>query len=441
MSNIINKFLEQWQDEVEPVEFYRSIFPEGELEEKGIQVEGKYNAVAVELLEAPEGKTQARRHLIHNGLEKLPELLESDNFIIISPISYAGKTRESKNARYIYAIAIDVDGITTEAQLLELFEQFKYNDILTPTYIVSSGNGIHLYYQLTKPLPCYDHIAKQLTKLKNQMTYLIWNKYITELHQNIQYQSVFQGFRMVGGVTKNGDRVRAFQVGDKVTVEQLNDFVRADKYKLLNYTYKSDLSLTEAKEKYPEWYERRIVQKQPVGRWTNKRALFNWWIKQVHTQAKKGHRYFCVMCLAVYAKKCDIPFEELEEIAYSFVEELDNLTEEENNHFTRQDVLSALEAYNDSYIRFPIETISKITDIKIDKNRRNGRKQAAHLVYARGIKELKRNLGELKTGGGMPSKRDIVVEWHAANPFALQADCVKALGINKNTVSKYWHEK
>lgn len=439
MSNFINDYLKSLYKEVEPVEFYRAIFPEGELEEKGNQVTGKYNAVAVELLEAPEGKTQARRHLIHNGLEKLPELLQSDNFIILSPISYAGKTREAKNARFIYAIAIDIDGITTTKHLISLLHQCHKEDI-TPTYIVSSGNGVHLYYQFIKPLPCYKHITKQLAKMKTRITYFIWNKYITELHNNIQYQSLFQGFRLVGGVTKNGDRVKAFKTGDKITIEQLNNYVRADEYKLLNYEYKSDLTLAEAKEKYPEWYERRIVQKQPIKGWQCKRDLFNWWINKMHAQAKEGHRYFCVMCLAVYAKKCGIPYEELEEIAYNFVEELDSIGKNPNNHFTRQDVLSALEAYNDNYIRFPIDTISRITDIPIEKNRRNGRRQDIHLKFARAAIEVKREVGELKIGrnGGRKPKKDIVVEWHKAHPGAKKIECARELGISRVTIDKYW---
>lgn len=37
--------------------------------------------------------------------------------------------------------------------------------------------------------------------------------------------------------------------------------------------YKSGLSLKEAQRKYPEWYERRIVNKEPKGRWHIKKRL------------------------------------------------------------------------------------------------------------------------------------------------------------------------
>ena len=84
----IREYLDTYFDEVEPKEFYRAIFPEGELEEKGLQVQGKYNAIAVELLPASSEqphKAPARRCFLHDGLESLEELLESDNFIILFP--------------------------------------------------------------------------------------------------------------------------------------------------------------------------------------------------------------------------------------------------------------------------------------------------------------------------------------------------------------------
>ena len=50
----LKEYLDQFFDEVDPKDFYRSIFPLGELEEKGKQETGKYNAIAVELLPKPE---------------------------------------------------------------------------------------------------------------------------------------------------------------------------------------------------------------------------------------------------------------------------------------------------------------------------------------------------------------------------------------------------
>jgi hypothetical protein len=446
MANFIIDYLNQFYDEITPLDFYRSIFPEGELEEKGNQQHGKYNAIAVELLpkeETVENKRQnVKRYLVHDGLEKLPELLKSDNFIIISPISYAGKSRISANARYIYALAIDVDGIEEKSHIETLFNLFTdtpyWGSLPRPTYIVASGTGLHLYYQFEKPIPCFPNINKQMAALKKQLTSKIWNPKTTTLSKNIQYESLFQGFRIVGGITKSGSRTKAFITGKKVSIEYLNQFV-AEVNQVKEYTYKSNLTLAEAKKKYPEWYKKRIEDKAPVGCWTCKKDLFNWWIRKIGEYAEEGHRYYCIMCLAVYAKKCGISREELEEMAFSLVDPLNRLTKTENNPFTRTDVLAALEMYNDNYIRFPIKSISSLCNVPIEKNKRNGMTQSLHLEIARSTKKIKVAAGISKYAGGRKSKKDIIINWKKENPEGTIAECIAATGAGRRTVYRHWN--
>ena len=424
MSHFILDYLQQNFEELQPLEFYRSIFPKGELAAKQ---------------QLQEQKVNVKRFLITDDLQKLHELQQSENFIIISPISYCGKSRESINARFIYAIAIDLDGITELQHIRDLFYQMQNNILPLPTYTVFSGSGIHLYYQLEKPLPCFKNIVSQLADLKKDLTQSIWNKYTTELYKSPQIESLFQGFRLVGGVTKDGNRTKAFVTGEKVSIEYLNEFVK-DKNKVVHYNYKSDLTLSAAAEKYPDWYEKRIIQKQPKGTWTCKKDLFEWWKRQMMSGAKVGHRYYCVMVLAIYAKKCGVSRKELEDYAFSVVDELDRLTERKDNHFTRADVLAALEMYNDNYIKFPINSIVNLTDIPIEKNKRNGRKQADHVKYMNTIRQFKMQMGELKIewNGGRPSKELLVKEWRLQHPDGSKAECVRDLGLSKPTVYKYW---
>ena len=50
--------------------------------------------------------------------------------------------------------------------------------------------------------------------------------------------------------------------------------------------------------------------------------------------------------------------------------------------------MHALEAYNDSYITYPINTIIQRTDIPIQKNKRNYRKRSIHLERARAVQAI-----------------------------------------------------
>ena len=429
------KYLEKYFEAIASKEFYRSIFPDGELQKKGVYGDNKYNAIAVEL-----GEDKIRRYTITDDLDMIDELLQSENFIIVSPITYVGKSRNSDNARMMYALAIDLDGVNKEINIIDLFHQVeKVEHLPRPTYTVISGGGLHLYYVFKDPIPLFKNIVQQLTNLKNDLTRKIWNGYVTDLNDKVQYQSIFQGFRLVGGVTKSGSRTKAYKTGEKVTVEYLNEFVFDSKNQVKEFTYKSSLTLEEARNKFPEWYERRIIEQKPRGTWICKRDLYDWWQRRL-LEIQEGHRYYGVMCLAIYAKKCGIPEKELEADAFGMVERLDLLTSNEDNHFTREDVLAALELYNDNYITFPIDTISKLTEIRIDKNKRNGRKLDQHIKMVNSLRVMRRDvLGENEyKNSGRPTVQDKVNQWKREHPNGKKADCIRETGLSKPTVYKWW---
>lgn len=425
------KYLQQFFEQIEPISFYRSIFPEGELQAKGVISDGKYNGIAVELGD------KIRRYTVTDDLQSIIDLLQSENFVIISPISYVGKARTSENARLMYALAIDLDGVNQEINMIDLFHQInKVEHLPRPTYVVVSGTGLHLYYVFEKPLPLYKNVVEQLTRLKHSLTRRIWNGYVTDLEDKVQYQSIFQGFRLVGGVTKSGSRTVAFETGKKVTVEYLNNFVWDDKDKVTEFTYNSKLSLEEAQKKYSDWYKKRIEQGRKKGTWTCKRDLYDWWKRRLY-EIQEGHRYYGVMCLAIYAKKCGIEREKLEQDAFDMVERLDTLTSNEDNHFTREDVLAALELFNDNYITFPIDAISVLTDIRIEKNKRNGRRQEVHIKYMNNQRAFKVEMGEC-INGGRPTAEHKVHLWQQQHPDGKKADCIRETGLSKPTVYKWW---
>ena len=143
----ILEYLQKWCDELSPFEFYRLIFPVGELEQAEVYESGKYNAIAVSI-----GTDKIKRFTVNDDLRKVSELAKTDDFCIMSPISYAGKSRASRNARFIYALAIDIDGINLEQYkgqpigMSDMFYQFDGNGpsnyLPKPTAIVSSGTEI-----------------------------------------------------------------------------------------------------------------------------------------------------------------------------------------------------------------------------------------------------------------------------------------------------------
>lgn len=420
--------------------FYRDIFPKGSFEERGVYEDGKYNGIAVAI---EQGGKRTKRITVTDELDAISDMAASDDFCIMSPISYAGKSRKSSNARFMYALAIDLDGIEEKKQWDFFMDQIERGHEMLqfvwglpkPTYLVSSGTGIHIYYIFSQPVPMFTNIVEELEKLKRRLTWQAWTQGASSLNEKVQYESLFQGFRVVGTITKNGGRCRAFSVGEKITVEYLNKFVPAD-YRAENFVYRSNLRLQEAKERYPEWYQRRVVDKRPRNRWTCKKELYDWWIRKLMDGAEQGHRYWCIMTLATYAQKCGVPRETLEKDAYGLIPFMNT----RGDKFTEDDVLHALEAYTDSYITYPIDTIILRTGIPIKKNKRNGRKQDKHLQLARGIRELKSSMGENVSGGGRPDKAKIIEEWQKSHPEGTPKDCIAETGISKNTVYRWWNK-
>ena len=436
--------------EVAPKYFYRQIF-QHHLDKKGAFTKGKYVGIACEITKEKKGKkTVVKRHTITDDLDTIDDLLKSENFIIISPISYIGKSRKTENATRMYAFAIEIDDLRVSDDgrpvgLNDLLHHFDIELLPTPNYIICSGNGVHLYYVFEQPLILFDNVKKSLDAFKKALTPYFWNQYVTKDYkiENIQFESPFQGFRMAGGVTKKGDRTRIFEISTHpIAIEELNRYaVKYGKKECqIDIAYESELTLAEAKEAYPEWYERRIVNKQKKGTWECKRDLYDWWKRRITEGASVGHRYYCLLMLSIYAIKCgrNVSEEELIEDAYSFLDKFDEMSENEINRFTDEDVMDALQGYYDKdLVTYPINSIVYRSGIPIEKNKRNFRKQAIHIKYMNNQRAFKVEMGEC-TNGGRPDKRQIVQQWKSEHPNGKKIDCEKETGLSRHTVLKWW---
>lgn len=458
-----NEWLDANYERVEPRAFYREIFPVGSFERKGHYEDEKGNGIGISVHEAPEGAEGAvdvserrgngigvnvkeegvvHRYVINDGHEKLDELIGQE-FAILSPVSYFGKSRAGKYARYLYAITFDLDGVDMP-QLRDTFHQMNKGIIPAATFVVNSGTGLHLYYLLADPIPMYPQNQKFLKELKYALTRRIWNRYTSTIKEP-QVQGVLQGFRVVGSGTKLGldYPVVAYRYGKPMSIEYLVGFlsdVDGDRQRITGLLMrpKGQISLTEAQEKYPDWYDRRIVRGERRGRWTVKRDLYDWWLRKIRTDIHVGHRFYGIMTLAIYAVKCNIDEDELRQDAYRLLTVFDGMSYSDDNRFTEDDVIKALEMYNESFVTFPRDDIAKYSGIPIPANKRNWRKQEAHLRIARYTKEvMKQSDGGLKEG--RPDKKDMIRAYMIEHPQETNKSRIaKALNIHRNTVSNHF---
>ena len=370
--------------------------------------------------------------------ETLKELQEAD-FSILNGISYFGRKNVQEHASKMYCMIFDLDGVTDKTLNAFLNGAFEVDAYPIPNYIALSGHGVHLYYVFEYAIPLYPNIKMQLKAFKYALIEKIWNMY-TSTDKRKQFQGINQGFRVIGGKTKiEGVRVRAFRINQHpFNLEQLGKYIpaesRVDESKLWK---ESKLTLAEAKKKYPRWYEDKILNKCPRRYWTCKKDLYEWWKEKIKEGATFHHRYFSIMCLAIYGAKCGVDFEEVKPDAFGLIPFLNSINPQEP--FTENDCISALECYDTRYCTFPIDDIIKISGIAIEKNKRNGRKQEVHIKYMNNQRAFKIELGEC-TQGGRPDKRDLVIEYIQANPKASVTQISKDLGISRTTVYKYRNE-
>jgi DNA-binding phage protein len=229
----------------------------------------------------------------------------------------------------------------------------------------------------------------------------------------------------------------AFKIGEKVTIEYFNQFLPKDKQ--MTAIYKSNLTLTQAKELYPKWYQKRIVEGQSRGHWNRHEGIYYNWIEKMKEGAVVGHRYSCLENLCSLAVQCNIAPEQVEKDCRELAEVLEELTEAEDNHFTQYDILCALKTYHNAdegAYRRRIDYISKKTGIPLTPNKRNGRKQAVHVEYMNMNRKFKVMQNEC-TNGGRPSKEQLIIEYLQVNQDKSVTEIAKQLGVSRTTVYKY----
>lgn len=447
----LENMFESMYEEIGGYEFYRYLFPDCEEEGELNTDYSRPNAIYLYEDDKDKGTKRRlrRRIMLKDTWEKdYIDFIERNNLTLCSGLTYRRKANKLQNAQRMNALVFDLDGVG-ENEMKNLLLRFgqeaeRIRTLPQPTFLVLSGAGLHIYYVFEEPIDLYPNIKLQLKALKYDLTFRMWEYKATSTKKEIQYQSINQSFRMVGSVNgKYGNVVKAYKTGEKVTLEYLNRYVKKENQVDVNRPFRpSKMTRAEAREKYPEWYERVIVNKsKQLKKWDiyskTGYALYNWWLGKIG-EVRGGHRYYYMMCLAIYACKCDVPKKKLKDDIYDVYSELSKI--QHDNVLTEDDITSALEAYDKEYYNFTIADIEKVTDIRIERNKRNYQKQIYHLEEARAIRDIRmrRQGKDWREGNGRPTKEQEVIDYIRANPDSRKCDVIRGTGFDKKTVYKYY---
>ena len=430
--------------EVSAMDVYSDIFDLGghQIQQTGERETSKPNPI---ILGEFDGKMQ-RQIMLEDTFEEQLAHFQGADWAILNGLTYWGRFNRGNNQGQMCAMMFDLDGITPT-----LFNNFLHASFATeifdgrgwypiPQYVVLSGHNVHLYYVFESPICLYPQAKYELKRLKYALTRRIWNPNTSSIEKP-QFQGINQGFRVIGGKTKTGGVVRVFRLNTHPTnIDELNEYVeeqdRANVVEVVNPTHK--YTLKEAQQLFPEWYERVVVQGLPKKTWACKEDLYRWWLGMLWTgSATWGHRYFCIMALAIFAAKCGIL--DRERVKKDAMELLDTFNSiKPTEPFTESDIDSALECLDLRYCRFPRNDIEKITAVRIDANKRNYRKQGEHLARCRAMQLIDYPNMEWINRDGRPTKQAQIAKWRSDNPAGTKAQCVRETGISKPTVLKWW---
>ncbi len=430
------------------MEVYGDIFRLGDgfIQQDG-EVAGSHKANPI-ILGAFNGRVRRRILFEDTFKETLTEFQKAD-WAITNGLTYWGRANAADAQSKMCAMIFDLDGVDDEH--LSSFLIAASSGLLNghgtyplPQYIIMSGSNVHLYYVFDEPLSLYPNTKVQLKDLKYALTDLIWNFYTSNEWKNPQHQGINQGFRIVGGKTKNGGVVRAFRLDTHpTTVEELNEYVPEDARVDTSKVYReSKYTLEQAKRMFPDWYERVVVGGDPISRraWPVKEDLYNWWLRKVR-QPQGGatfrHRYFCLMALAIFAVKCGITDRNRVRSDMEALVPWMNLIVPDHPFGDDGEIDAAMECFDARYVTFPRRDLEKITAIIMPPNKRNGRKQVEHMAVMRAIQGVTDPEGNWRNKDGAPKKRDLIRAYAAEHPGESQRQIAKALGVSPTTVNKW----
>jgi hypothetical protein len=224
-----------------------------------------------------------------------------------------------------------------------------------------------------------------------------------------------------------------------------------DALNLLTQEARERTPLADAKERWPEWYEKHVVNDEPRGGWTFGRAAYDRVLSVIKEQASVSHRYWCVFYLAVMANKCGVPYDELEDDAYGLLDRFDALSVEPGNRFTANDVASALEAYENGSAsgkarRYTQAFCERKAAVKYGEKMGHGSNppdkrlpMSLNLVKARTVQSLKHQVDgtDWRNKDGAPKKAMLVWRTAHENPGLNVTEIARKAGVSRPTVYKW----
>jgi len=313
-----------------------------------------------------------------------------------------------RTAEKVRAFCIDLDSVSTK-DLKDLvknrFSKIKHS----PTYIVNSGNGLHLIYLYREPLDI--SAGGRLFGARELLKKLITHFEPSKRHGyklDGQSANLVQPYRVPGSLTKAKMISTVYKSGPEYSLSEMEEWLQ---WRIFN-----------AEEKPTSNSKKNNVHHFPNG----KNGFYQYCLKKIRFPEKKN-RYLAMFGLAIIAWKCRIPQERLER-------DLKDLLNYYNSHarqssaglMKENEIDKAMTGYNNKFVKVTSKKLSEYLGIEFKKAKRNGLSQKEHL----------KKVAENKAA----SNRKLVFQFIDDNPGCNQSKIARSLSMSTTTVRKYFHE-
>lgn len=374
-------YLQAQYAEIKPLAFYDAVM-------------GKADAdfpLCVALSDAAEGHHLAKYADADEMLEA--SFTRSDAFLY--PATYFHAYPKQKLLHELRCLYIDLDKINAKS-LRRLCEQDFYG--YRPTYLVNSGNGVHLVYVLTQELAAYNWAKALLREMHSALLRAFRkHRFAADLGTGLSH-----AYRIVGSLTKLGQTCRAYRVGGRVAIESLAES--------LGIKWQRPASTPAPKKKID-----KATRKSCPAR----RGFYDYLVRKIEERTQEGHRYTSLFALVCVGHKCRRALESIREDVLRLAERL-GLPKREAEH--------AVAACNPEKAQTVCAaTLEGWLGWSFDrKTKRNGRTREEHLAA----------IAKSRTD----ASRCRVTGYLKANPMATISEIARTLAMGRKTVAKYFHE-
>lgn len=359
-----------------------------------------------------------------------------------------------ERADQLVAFVLDLDRGFPANLSAALNEWWPSGVIPEPTFIVCSGQGLHLYYVLHEPVAMMKRWLDELRAINTHLYNLYrprkeheWDDWEVSIGE-IDRHGPTQPYRVVGSLSKDGTHVAsAWRVGSTYSIRELAELAGLSQTDFTVEGFDMTQSLRSESFKRNEAFRNRNEggKKRRKGwnpgfyKWLAMREL-----DRSRLYGEYGHRYNQVVSLAIAARKDRIPREQL----VDDVKEIHAGWERCSNKYghpriTWEECVKAMRIYDQrgDIHKFPKWWLEEKCGFEFGTQKRHGRPQEEHLAFARKMKAFYPEIGESWRLGGRPNKKDLVRDYAAQHSDANHSQIAKALGVSRPTVIKWLREE